>query len=182
MKITLFNNYRLKRKTPNGFVYQVLPIDNKQIAGDYSNILLYGNKKSISLVSREPKKELTKKLEIKESKDIRDIKFSPSKFFKEGFDYGSIEVILNKTSATIMNFPIDYFKDKFVQNSESFEKELKTLSFVKNKEDFGVIKSNLDAILKMATRGDQNISKITVRDGFIDFTLPYKNTSKLLDD
>lgn len=174
--------FRLKRKTPNGFVYQVLPIDNKQIAGDYSNILLYGNKKSISLVSREPKKELTKKLEIKESKDIRDIKFNPSKFFKEGFDYSNIEVVLNKTSATIRNFPIDYFKDKFVQNSGNFGKELKTLSFVKNNQDFGVIKSNLDVILKMTTRGDQNISKITVRDGFIDFTLPYKNTSKLLDD
>lgn len=174
--------FRLKRKTPKGFVYQVLPIDNKQIAGDYSTILLYGNNKSISLVSREPQKELSKKLEIKESKDIRDIKIDSSKFFKEVFDCSGIEVILNKTSATVKNFPIEYFKDNFIQKNENFETNLKTLSFAKNNEDFGVIKTNVDAILKMTTRGDQNISKITIRDNFIDFTLPYKNTSKLLDD
>ncbi|MBD3808783.1 MAG: hypothetical protein IE880_08750, partial [Epsilonproteobacteria bacterium] len=76
----------------------------------------------------------------------------------------------------------EYFKDNFIQNSDNFETNLKTLSFTKNNKDFGVIKPNVDAILKMTTRGDQKISQIMVRDNLIDFVLPYKNTSKLLND
>ena len=174
--------FRLKRKTPKGFVYQALPIDNKQIAGDYSNILLHNNKGSISLLSSNTKKDLTKEFEIKVSKDIRDTKLHPAKFFKDDFNYGKIEVILNKTSATIKNFPLDYFINSFIQKNEEFETNLNSLSFVKNSEEFGVIKSKLDQILKMTTRGDQKINQITINDNFIDFILPYKNTSKLLDE
>lgn len=174
--------FRLKRKTPQGFIYQAIPIDNKQIAGDYSNILLYGNKKTISLVSRNAKKELNKKLEIKTLKDIRDIKVKASKLFKDNFDYSNIEVILNKTSVTVKNFPLDYFKENFIQKVDEFSIELNTLSFTKKDNDFGVIKSKLDSILLITTRSDQNIKDVLIEDNFIEFKLPFKNTSKLLDD
>lgn len=174
--------FRIKRKTPKGYIYQATAIDNQQISGDYANVLLKGNSKTLALAGQKPSSDLKKELSIKESKDIRDIKIESSKFFKDGFDCGDIEVILNKTSATVKNFPLDYFKDTFIQKSESFGTELKTLNFTKNKEDFGVIKSSLDAILKMTTRSDGKITKISIHDNLVDFTLPFKNTSKLLDD
>ncbi len=135
------------------------------------------------MAGQKPSQDLKKELTVKQSKDIRDIKLEPSKIFNVGFDCNDIEVILNKTSATIKKFPLSYFKKEFVQNIELFESELKsTLNFVKNTKDFGVIKTKLDAILKMTTRSDGVISKINIHDNSIDFVLPYKNTSKLLDD
>lgn len=175
--------FRIKRKTPKGYIYQATAIDNQQIAGDYANILLKANCKSLALAGQKPSQDLKKELTVKQSKDIRDIKLEPSKIFNVGFDCNDIEVILNKTSATIKKFPLSYFKKEFVQNIELFESELKsTLNFVKNTKDFGVIKTKLDAILKMTTRSDGVISKINIHDNSIDFVLPYKNTSKLLDD
>lgn len=175
--------FRIKRKTPKGYIYQATAIDNQQISGDYANVLLAGNSTTLALAGQKPSSDLKKELSVKASKDIRDIRLEPSQFFKDGFDCRGIEVILNKTSATIKNFPLQYFKNEFVQNLELFESELKsTIAFAKNSEDFGVIKTKLDSILKLTTRSDGAISKVSIFENSIDFVLPYKNTAKLLDD
>lgn len=195
--------FRAKRTTPKGFVYQALPMDNKIIAGDYANVLLEGNSKTLSLIPKSNEKiekQLLKPLSTKEIQDIRNIELEASKFFKEGFDCGGIEVILNKTSATIKNFPIDNLM-QYLQGSEkryallykyglkrkkskdkTREKPKSTIDFAKNSDGFGVIKTKLYAILKMTTKSDGTISKIIINNKYIDFTLPYKNTAKLLDD
>lgn len=188
--------FRIKRKTPKEHIYQATAIDNQQIGGDYANVLLKGNSKSLVLAGQKPSNDLKKDLSVVQSKDIRDIKIDPSKFFTQDFDYTGIEVVLNKTSAKIKNFPlsqtatmligntkryhIGYILGKKQKQSNGRKKPIETIEF--QSKPFGVNKKELDKILRLSTRSDGKITKIAIRGNLIDFILPYKNTSKLLDD
>lgn len=184
--------FRVKRKTPNGFVYQALPMDNNIIAGDYANVLLEGNKHKISLVTKEPKKDLLKELKSKEAKDIRDIKIEASKFFKDGFDCSGIEVILNKTSATIKNFPLAKIDKKikklilktlFEKKDGKRQKQKSSISLKEKNTIQEELKKLLKDSIKVVVR-DGSISGIEISKKTVNFTLPFKseNLAKLLDD
>jgi hypothetical protein len=187
--------FRVKRKTPNGFVYQALPMDNNIIAGDYANVLIEANSKKLSLVPKSSEavaKQLGNELKPKDSKDIRDIKLEPSKFFKDGFDCSGIEVILNKTSATIKNFPLAIINKKIkrlmfkalFEKKDGQRQKQKTSILLKEKN---IMQDKLKKLLKDSVRvavRDGSISGIEICKETVNFTLPFKseNLAKLLDD
>lgn len=192
--------FRLKRKThrKDDFVYQAIAIDNQQISGDYVNILLKNGKQTIALAGQNPSSSLKKEISVKETKEIRSVVIDPKILFRDDFDVNGIDVILNKTSATIKNFPISKVKDfllgsekrfallyisgQKIKKSKNRSKPKTTLDLLsKNKQanKLCVKKDAIDAILKLSTR-DGSVSQIAIQDGVIDFVLPFKSTQKLL--
>ncbi|KFL33715.1 MULTISPECIES: type II-B CRISPR-associated RNA-guided endonuclease Cas9/Csx12 [unclassified Sulfurospirillum] len=184
--------FRIKRKTPKGHIYQATAIDNQQISGDYANVLLAGNSKTLALAGQKPSSDLKKELSVKESKDIRDIKLEPSRFFKEGFDCRGIEVIVNKTSATIKNFPLTkidkkikklIFKTLFEKKDGKRQKQKTSISLKEKNTMQETLKKLLKDSIKVTIR-DGSISGIEISKKTVNFTLPFKseNLAKLLDD
>lgn len=179
--------FRLKRKThkKDSFVYQAVAIDNQQVSGDYAIVLLKNGKQTIAFAGQKPSQNLKKEIIVKETKEIRDEKIEPSRLFVDGFDVDGIEVVLKKTSASIKNFPLDYFKNNILWGSDNFEEFAKStiplLSKGKQAEGLCAKKDAIDAILKLSTR-DGKVSGINIKadENLIDFVLPFKNTQKLI--
>ncbi len=182
---------RLKRKTLQGeSIYQAVPMDNNQIKKEYVKVLLKNAKKTIALAANKPSAILKKELVVVEDKDIRDIAISPQKFFKECFAALEVEVIVNKTSVSVKKFPLKEL-DTFTNKSATLllrylrmkkKTSVELLSKAKQKEEYGIKKDAVDLVLKLSPRGDMNVSNIRVYESFVDFTLPFKSTKKLLDD
>jgi len=173
--------FRAKRKTPKGFVYQALPMDNNVIAGDYANVLIEANSKKLSLVPKSSESvinQLGNELKVKQSKDIRDIKLDPSKFFKDSFDYSSVEVILNKTSVEIINFSLEYFKHNLLENIELLDEMITS-----KKSKIQIIKKKLDLIIN-ATSRNNDVAIKKIEENSINFEIAFRseNLSKLLND
>ncbi len=186
--------FRIKRKTPKGHIYQATAIDNQQISGDYANVLLAGNSKTLALAGQKPSSDLKKELSVKESKDIRDIRLEPSRFFKEGFDCRGIEVIVNKTSVLVKDFSIALidkklrqltFKTLFEKKDGKRQRQKTSISLKEKSATQETLKKLLKDSIKVAVR-DGSISDINIDKDkkTVNFILPFKseNLEKLLDD
>lgn len=188
---------RAKRKIPTGYVYQALPMDNNVIAGDYANILLEANSKTLSLVPKSGlsiEKQLGKKLEVIRKTDVRGFSIDNSLFFNTSFDAFGVKLIADNTSVKVSNFPtsaIDksakrmIFRALFEKDDNGKRKKQKTsISFKEKGSLQDYLKASLKKILKIQPRSDGGISNIVIKKNAVDFSLSFKSeeVQKLLND
>ncbi|NLU34197.1 MAG: type II-B CRISPR-associated RNA-guided endonuclease Cas9/Csx12 [Wolinella succinogenes] len=178
--------FRAKRKIPTGYAYQALPMDNNVIAGDYANILLEANSKTLSLVPKSGisiEKQLDKKLDVIKKTDVRGLAIDNNSFFNADFDTHGIRLIVENTSVKVGNFPISaidksakrmIFRALF-EKEKGKRKKKTTISFKESGPVQDYLKVFLKKIVKIQLRTDGSISNIVVRKNAADFTLSFRS-------